>query len=70
MSCDRLNSITVNTFGALFNCTPAGLASNLIKAPAEKLGLDLSALPMVNGVQLLEVFCSSVSVLVLMLRNR
>ena len=29
-----VNPITVNNFAALFNCTPAGRASDLTKAPA------------------------------------
>ena len=33
-ACLVVNPITVNNFAALFNCTPAGRASDLMMAPA------------------------------------
>ena len=33
-ACLVINPVTVNNFATLFNCTPAGRASDLIKAPA------------------------------------
>ena len=33
-ACLMFNPVTVNNFAALFNCTPAGRASDLMKAPA------------------------------------
>ena len=33
-ACLMFNPVTVNNFPALFNCTPAGRASDLMKAPA------------------------------------
>ena len=71
-ACLVVNPITVNNFAALFNCTPAGRASDLMMAPAWNfqwswLGLDDLSLVEPTGVQLLDFFCSSVSVLVLLL---
>ena len=32
-TCFVINPVTVNNFAALFNCTPAGGASDIMKAP-------------------------------------
>ena len=48
MLCDRVaclvvNPITINNFGVLFNCTPAGRASGFMNTPAKKLSIQLVA---------------------------
>ena len=39
-ACLVVYPVTVGKFAALFNCTPAGLASDLMKAPAENFQLS------------------------------
>ena len=67
-----LNSIVVDNFAALFDCTPAGLNDG----PWPKnfqlswAGLDALYLGGPTGVQLLDVCFSNVSVLVLLLSTQ
>ena len=57
-----VNPITVDRFAAIFNCTPAGRASDLMMAPSKifhlsRLGLDALSLVGPTGVQLLGFCC-------------
>ena len=64
-----VNPITVNNFASHLNCTPAGLASDTMKAPAKKFEsswLVLDALCFWSGPLGFKC-CSSVPVLVLLL---
>ena len=62
-----INLITVKNFAALFNCTPAGRASYLMKAPAKTLlnnwlGLDALTRSSTVGWLLLQRFSVGLAV--------
>ena len=73
--CDRVHACWLTQSRlttSLFNCTPAGRASDEMKATPKHvqynwLGLDALSLVGPIGIQLLDICCSSVSVRVLLL---